>query len=359
MVEEVREPELTHITITGRIIPLDNNSCMELVLLAHRFRRALVKAIKMHAKGIGRNTIVKEITKELNLGYADTIYKLAKLVVEGTRHNGSNPLRIRIRKIFMASRGFAANKGNRNIRLLSSNEIQVNISWKGWVKYRVLFGERYIPLVNELVERALSKKLSYTAKIVFRNGKVYLHISVPVELYLKYFSIGKANGDLIASSDLNSDRINMVIVDKHGIIRDVRTEWFPEVTSHGFPRSKAHTMRLQSLTRLLHYSYRHGARIVLFEDLDRIKRRKYTKNRTANRKITRFPKKRLLEHAIIMALKYGFKIYLVNPAYTSKLGEKLRRKLGLDRHTASAYILALKYLGVIKVLISSYSSQRS
>jgi len=78
---------------------------MELVLLAYRFRKSLVKAIKMYAKGIDRNTIVKEITKELNLRYADTIYKLAKLVVEGARHNGSNPLKAKIRKLFIASRG--------------------------------------------------------------------------------------------------------------------------------------------------------------------------------------------------------------------------------------------------------------
>ena len=29
MVREVREPKLTHVTITGRVIPLDNDSYME------------------------------------------------------------------------------------------------------------------------------------------------------------------------------------------------------------------------------------------------------------------------------------------------------------------------------------------
>jgi len=101
---------------------------MELVLLAYRFRKALVKAVKMYAKGLDRNTIVKEVTKELNLGYADTIYKPAKLIVDGARHNNSNPLRIR--KLFIASRGFTTNNGNRNIRLLSTNELQVNIPRK-------------------------------------------------------------------------------------------------------------------------------------------------------------------------------------------------------------------------------------
>jgi len=218
--------------------------------------------------------------------------------------------------------------------------------WKGWVKFKVVFGKRCIPLVNELVEKALSKKLSYTAKIVFRNGKVYLHISIPIELYLKYFSKGRARGKLIAGFDLNSDRVNMVIVDRQGIIRDTKTEWFPEATSHGFSKNKAHTMRLQALARLLDYAYHHGVGIVLFEDLDRIKKRRYTRSKTANRKITRFPKRKLLQHGIVMAMKYGFRVYLVNPAYTSKIGEKLGKELGLDRHVASAYVLTLKYLGV-------------
>ena len=40
---------------------------------------------------------------------------------------------------------------------------------------------------------------------------MYLHVSVPIELHLKYFSKGKAKGGLIAGFDLNSDRMNMVI----------------------------------------------------------------------------------------------------------------------------------------------------
>ena len=357
MAGEVREPRITHVTITGRIVPPDNDSYMELVLLAYRFRKSLIKAIKMYTKGIDKNTIVKEVTRELNLGYADTIYKIAKLIVRGAKHNDSNPLKIRIRKLFIASRGFTSNKGNRNIRLLSTNELQVNIPpHKRWVRFKVVFGKRYIPLVKELVEKALSKKLSYTARIVFRNGKVYLHLSIPIELYLKYSSKGRTGGSLIAGFDLNSDRINMVIVDNQGIIRDTRTEWFLEVTSHGFPRNKAHTLRLQALAKLLDYAYHHGVSTIVFEDLERIKKRRYTRSRKANRKITRFPKRKLLEHAIVMALKYGFKVYLVNPAYTTKIGEKLGKELGLDRHTASAYVLVLKYLRVFDVLASVPSS---
>ena len=60
-----------------------------------------------------------------------------------------------------------------------------------------------------------------------------------------------------------------------------------------------------------------------------------------------------------MSLKYGFKVYLVNPAYTSKIGGKLGKELGLDKHTASAYALIVKTLQpkVFKILKSYYSFQ--
>ena len=119
----------------------------------------------------------------------------------------------------------------------------------------------------------------------------------------------------------------MVIVDRQGIIRDIKTEWFPEVTSHGFPRGRANTLRLQAIAKLLDYAYHHGVSVVLFEDLEGIKKRRFVRSRTANRKITRFPKRKLLEYGVVVALKYGFKVYLVNPAYTSKLGESRERIL--------------------------------
>ena len=92
--------------------------------------------------------------------------------------------------------------------------------------------------------------------------------------------------------------------------------------------------------------YHHNVGIVLFEDLDKIKRKngKKTNNKNANRKLNTFPKKRLVEHGIIMAIKYGFKVYLVSPGCTSKLAEKLKDAFCLDRHTLSAYMLSLKYL---------------
>jgi len=40
-----------------------------------------------------------------------------------------------------------------------------------------------------------------------------------------------------------------------------------------------------------------------------------------------------------MAMKYGFKVYFIDPVYTIKIGEKLGKEL--DKHSASAYALLI------------------
>lgn len=191
---------------------------------------------------------------------------------------------------------------------------------------------------------AKQKKASYGTRIVFRDGRIYLHLSVPLELYLKHFKREEARGDLVAGFDLNGDRINMVIIDRFGRIRDIKTEWFPEVTSHGYPRSKARSRRLETLAKLLRYAYHHNVGVAVFENLFIVKKRRFTKSSTANRKIARFAKRELLQHAIVMAMKYGFKIHLADPRGTthSREHDETMRRHGLDRHTASAYLIALR-----------------
>ena len=93
-----------------------------------------------------------------------------------------------------------------------------------------------------------------------------------------------------------------------------------------------------------------GVDYVVFEDLFLVRGRKFTRSMSGNRKITRFAKKQLLIHGVIKALRLGFNVILVNPKGTtnSEDHERVMREKGFDRHTASAYLIALKGLEVIK-----------
>ena len=158
---------------------------------------------------------------------------------------------------------------------------------------------------------------------------------------------------MYAGFDLNSDGVNMVILDENGSIRDVKVVHFPEVNSPSFSKWKAKDSRVKALSQLLDYAY-HGVRVVFFEDLERIKRRneKAASSRRGNRKASNFAKKELLEHGVSIALKRGFEVFLVNPAGSSKLGKELSRRLGFDVHSSSAFVIGwwgLNYLKTHKI----------
>jgi len=342
---------IEYVTVTGKLIPASSEDHVKLARLAWSFRRAVQLAVKMIAKGVKASDALRELRRTLNKAYADSAFKAAKAIVEGCMANGGDPLRVEVRRLFIISGGESSRLGNRNVRLEDVGSVRVKYPYDGsWIALRARFGEEYLSLLRELVELAKQKKASYNAKIVFRGGGIYVHVSVPIQLFLKHFKKGEARGELIAGLDLNSDRINLAIIDERGRLVDVRTARFPETTSHGFPRSKARAMRLGALAKLLGYCYYHGVGTVAFEDLFEVKGRRFAKSKTANRKMSRFAKRELLQHAITMSLKYGLRVLLVDPKGTtsSREHDEVMLKYGLDRHMASAYLIALKALNQSK-----------
>ncbi len=346
----------THTTIIGRLIPECSEDYMKLVRLAWSFRRVINLMIREVVNG----TSMKDATKKLyqilpNYIYLESAYKHAKLIVEGCRFNGGNPRHVHIKKLFIISRGNKWDRGNRNVRLIPKEEyfeLLIKYPWSGsWIKCNVFFGEKYVPLLRESVELGKKRIEGYGARIVFRHGRTELHLSVPVSLYLKYFSLPVRRGyGLIAGLDLNSDRINMVVMDSNARIVAMKTVWFSEVTLHGFPRDKARDIRLKKLKELLSYARRIGVDYIAFENLLVVKKRSKVRSPSGNRKITRFAKKQLLQHGLLMTLKLGLTPLLIDPRGTthSHEHEEVKKKRGLDRHMASAYIIARRGLEVIK-----------
>ncbi len=210
-----------------------------------------------------------------------------------------------MRKKILFSVGKTAEKGNRNIRLIPSDKcfiIRIKIPHADgkheWIYAKAIFGERYLPLLKELS----GENISYGDEI----GEDYrIHVYVPVELYCKH--LGKkierrGRSSHIAGFDLNSDRINMVIINDSGELLDVKVKHFPEVTQHGFPKEKARDIRLKALSELIDYACYHNVEYFVFERLGKRKKKK-TSNRNVNRKLSKFPKKQLLTHAKVMVMK--------------------------------------------------------
>jgi len=155
---------------------------------------------------------------------------------------------------------------------------------------------------------------------------------------------------LFAGFDLNSDRLNVVVISKDGEIIANKTWRYSDVTRPGFPKGKAMALRLNALSESLNFLSRVGVDYVIFEDLFLVKKRKFTRSKSGNRKVSRFAKRQMLIHGVIKALRLCFNVVLVNPKGTtnSEDHDRIMREKGFDRHTASAYLIALKGLEVIK-----------
>jgi predicted transposase len=341
------------VTVNGKVIFEDKDKIV-------RIARAYSQVVKSAIRPLFDGKSVDELTKEFynvlpNYIYLETALKQARTITDGLLDREDEKgeiIHARIRRFWFGSRGNKSDKGNRNIKfhvLKDHVEIKVKDPWGKWVYGKAYFGKEYLPLLHELEELAERKEEGYGAVISFKHYPM-IHLQVPLWLYLKHFSSPKPNGyGLVAGFDLNSDRLNVVVVNKESNIVTTKTWWYSEVVSHGFPKGKAMALRLNTLSESLNFLSRIGVDYVVFEDLFLVKKRKFTRSRSGNRKVSRFAKKQLLTHGVIKSLRLGFNVVLVNPKGTTNSEEHdmVMREKGFDRHTASAYLIALKGLGML------------
>ncbi|MFP3202342.1 MAG: hypothetical protein RXR43_08895 [Sulfolobus sp.] len=333
------------VTINGRV---EFEGVERISRIAYYYSKAVKAGINLALKGVSLNDAVKELYKIIPYAfYAETAYKQALVLIE---NNGN---KVEVRKRWIACRGNKSDKGNRGIKFHVFQDhvlIKVKDPWGKWVHGKAYFGKKYLPLLKELEDLASKKEEGYGAVISFKHYPM-IHLQIPLLLYLKHFSSPKPNGyGLFAGFDLNSDRLNVVVINKESSIVTAKTWWYSEVVSHGFPKGKARALRLNALSQALNFLSQIGADYVIFEDLFLVKNRKFTRSKSGNRKVSRFAKRQMLTHGVIKSLRLGFNVVLVNPKGTtnSEGHDRMMREKGFDRHTASAYLIALKGLEVIK-----------
>jgi predicted transposase len=333
------------VTLNGRV---EFEDVERISRIAYYYSKAVKAGINLALKGVSLNDAVKELYKIVPYAfYAETAYKQALALVE---NNGN---KVEIRKKWIACRGNKSDNGNRGIKFhvfQDHVEIKVKDPWGKWVHGKAYFGKKYLPLLHELEELVERKEEGYGAVVSFKHYPM-IHFQIPLWLYLKHFSSPKPNGHgLFAGFDLNSDRLNVVVVNEDGKVVTKKTWWYSDVTRPGFPKGKAMALRLNALSQALNFLSRVGVDYVVFEDLFLVKNRRFTRSKSGNRKVSRFAKRQLLVHGVVKALRLGFNVILVNPKGTTNSEEhdRVMREKGFDRHTASAYLIALKGLKVIK-----------
>ena len=88
-----------------------------------------------------------------------------------------------------------------------------------------------------------------------------------MEFYYRHVARYRRNdGRLYAGVDVNTDRINLAIVDGRGHLRDVYTFWFSEITARGFSRSRTWNIIGIRIHEMLRYAYHHGVSTLVLEN---------------------------------------------------------------------------------------------
>jgi len=348
----------SYVTINGKLVVEDSVDRMKLVRLARAYSDVVRRMLNMVWRNYNHTEVTELYDMLPNYVYLETAYKNAKAIAENIsfyeEHSFKNRILADIHRFWLASRGNRYDKGNRNIKLVPRESyvgVLIKYPWdSSWIRAKAFFGSKFIPLLRELVELADKRSEGYGAVISFR-AYPRIHVQIPLQLYLKHFSQAKTVCyGLIAGFDINSDRLNVVVLNNDGDIVAMEPFRYSEVVSHGFPKERAEQLRLNAVKDALVWCRRLGVDYIVFENLTSIKTGKFTNNRYANRKITKFAKRQILVHGVIEALRLGFTTVLVSPRGTSNslTHKKIMRKRGLDRHMASAYMIAYRGLRAIK-----------
>jgi len=315
-------------TVIGKLI-LDEVSLTKLLIVMRMFRDTVELAhILLFKKKLSEDEVKRRLTRILsNAWYSSSAIKVAKLYRE--------QVRVKLRKPLLYSVGTRCEKGNRNIRLLSTDRVLIKIPHANgrheWIESKVRFGNSYSYGAGITI-KLKNKKEDW--RKVFRK-RLYLYLNIPASLYVKYFRKRvkvKPQNNLYAGFDFNVDRINMVIVDSYGRIRDVRNIHFPEVVN--YDKDKSRVLRQRALSKLVEYAVSHGAKYFIIEGLSR-------PNSTRG-KVRKWSIREYQQQMKMLVKKVDGVLIEVNPAFTSidAIGIALSRRI--DIHTASAYLIALR-----------------
>ncbi len=212
----------------------------------------------------------------------------------------------------------------------------------------------------------LERKVGYPARIYITNygdGLEHLYgelqVMVKYSLYLEVMRrYEKPLGHNIAGIDVNTDRLNLVVINKGGDVVWMHTARFPQVTARGFKGRSAWSIIGERIHEVLRHAYHHGASVIAVENPEIIGYLRYYWIRNADRKTGNYNyrvsifRNSIIERIIWKAPLYSLHVVNVNPRGTthSKGHEYIMKRYRLDRHMASAYLIALKARRTIKNL---------
>ncbi|RLE97902.1 MAG: hypothetical protein DRJ96_02590 [Thermoprotei archaeon] len=248
----------------------------------------------------------------------------------------------------------------RNITLKSVEEVWVTAFNYDRDSRRIKLRATTSGVYRELIGAVLKERQPYNPRIVVRSwnvrsGELFvkgeLQVGIPKDFYYGHVTkYSRSDGGLYGGVDVNTDRLNLAVVDKYGRLRDARTFWFEEASRRGCSRRRARSIIGMAVHSMLRYAYHHGVKMLFLENPEVLGKLRLLWIRNGRRlhenynwRVSVF-RRSIIDLVAVKAPLYSIKVYYVDPKGTthSREHDEIARRYGLDKHTASAYLIALR-----------------
>jgi hypothetical protein len=267
-----------------------------------------------------------------NSRYADSAIILVMGIYESCRELGIEFRNVELSDWLMFQQSWLEYPA-KNITLKPGYEFHITT-----VRYDGLISRVVVrPTVPEnykgLLDIVLTRHVKYMGRVVVRDYGVRgnqlwvhgeVHMTVPLDVYYEHMARHRRNaGKLFGGVDVNTDRINLAIIDKEGRLIDHRTFWFSEATARGFSKHSAWSIIGMRIHEMLNYAYRHGVKTLLLENPDILGKLRLMwirngdrRHENYNHKVSTF-RSTIIERTALKAPLYGIEVKYVNPRGTT------------------------------------------
>ncbi len=258
--------------------------------------------------------------------------------------------------------------GNSGIKLIEHGKARIKL-FKNYsnymdveIRYKFPKSRKHRLILETLIEHAKVHESHYDARLYingFRDNKVFIQIQVAVpeeiwNLIDPSLTVQPYETDKVLGTDVNTDRINFILTDENENILDTYTLWFKNLkNTHGYRGKDLIGYFGNEIPKILiNFQERFGKYIVAVEKPEVIGFLKLKWIKIGDRKSNKYNFKVstfaswIIEFIEKTCQKLDIYTIKVNPKGTSSGEEhkEIMKRYGLDRHMASAYIIAKRGL---------------
>ncbi|BAA80267.1 hypothetical protein APE_1276 [Aeropyrum pernix K1] len=327
----------------------------------HRMLSLAKQTPILPATDIGwKNTFRKAIYEVIpNRRYVDGVITLVRGIYESCRQLGVGFKEVELGDWLMfqqAEKEYPV----RNITLKDDYSFYITTIGYNGEKDRIVVKPTIPKNYKVLLDKILEERQKHTARIVIkdygvRKNRLWVHgeiqLTIPIDFYYKHMTRYRRNyGKLYGGVDVNVDRANLAVVDRYGRLRHVKTFWFEEASRKGCRSRRARSIIGMTVHDMLKYAYHHGVKTLFLENPDVLGKLKllWIRNgkrlhRNYNWRVSVF-RSRIIEMITMKTPLYAIRVEYVDPRRTthSEEHDKIMKRYGLDRHSTSAYLIALR-----------------